>query len=44
MQMLTIEMFLAWARAVTFWFIIFWNYLPFAMAARDLAELNRRYV
>lgn len=43
LPLLTMAMFIAWARVVTFWFIVFWNYLPFALAARDLAELNRRY-
>lgn len=41
--LLTMAMFLAWARAVTFWAILFWNYLPLALAAYELAELNRRY-
>jgi hypothetical protein len=36
-------MFLQWAGAVTFYFMLFWAYLPFAMAARDLARVEARY-
>lgn len=42
-SLLTMAMFLAWVKALTFWFILFHAYWPFALAAQDLHELNRRY-
>ena len=42
-SLLTMAMFIAWAKAITFWYILFWAYWPFALAAQELHELNRRY-
>lgn len=34
---------LAWAGWVSLYFTLFWNYLPFALAAQELTDLHRRY-
>lgn len=40
---LPLGMFVAWAGAVTFFLMLFWAYLPFALAARELAVVEARY-
>ena len=32
-----------WAGWVSVYFALFWHYLPFAIAAQELADLQRRY-
>ncbi len=39
----SIGLLLAWASYVGFYFLLFWNYLPFALAAQELTELTKRY-
>jgi len=40
---LPLGMFMAWAGSVTFFFMLFWAYLPFALAARELVMVEARY-
>lgn len=40
---LPLGMFLAWAGAVGFFFLLFWTYLPFALAAGELARVEAKY-
>lgn len=35
--------FLMWAGSVTFYLLLFWAYLPFALAAQGLATVEARY-
>lgn len=39
----TFQLLFAWAGLFSFWFMMFWSYLPFAMAASELHQLNKRY-
>lgn len=41
--LLPVYQFLAWARVFGFWFMLFWAYLPFAMAAYELNQMTARY-
>lgn len=43
MYSLPLGMFLAWAGTVSFFFMLFWYYLPFALAAQELAMVEARY-
>ena len=42
--LLTIRQFLLWAGLYGYYFLLFWTYLPFALAARELSNLHRRYI
>jgi hypothetical protein len=40
---LSIALYFAWAGVVSLFFSLFWTYLPFALAAQELAEVTKRY-
>lgn len=40
---LPVGLYMMWAGAVSFYFMLFWAYWPFAMAAQELSELTARY-
>lgn len=40
---LPVALYLMWAGTVSFFFMLFWAYLPFAMAAQELAVVQARY-
>lgn len=43
-QMFPMWVMLTWAGQVGFWFMLFWSFLPLALAAFELNQLNQRYV
>lgn len=34
---------LTWIGWFSFFFYLFWNYLPFALAAKDLTAMTKKY-
>jgi hypothetical protein len=42
-SLLTAQAFMAWAGVFSFYFWLFWYYVPFALAARELAMIHSRY-
>lgn len=41
--LLPVHQFLTWTQEFGFWFLLFWVYLPFAMAAYELNQMTARY-
>lgn len=41
--LLTLEAFVAWGRAVTFYMLLFYAYFPFAMLAQEVHTVTKRY-
>ena len=42
-SLLPMYQFMHWAGVFSFYFMLFWSYVPFAVAAQELLHLNRRY-
>lgn len=42
-QMFPIGLLLELAGQFAMWFLLFWAYLPFALAALELSELTKRF-
>lgn len=43
LSLVTLGSFMWWGQVITFYFLLFYAYFPFAMMARDFHEVTKRY-
>ena len=41
--LMTVASFMWWGQMITFYYMLFYAYFPFAMLARDVHEVTKRY-